>query len=478
MARTATYIAPIMAFLTSLTASVPIYANAESDNLAEAIRRLNQRIEQLENSLKHAQAEPAANKGGAREKEIVSRLEDVERLAINHDRKNRLLDAVEGISVEASFLMVGQRALSGTQSGKDESRINYRGDVEVSLPAGNIGKAEGEFFAHFRMGQGNGLSTLPPTLTSTPNSSAFALTNGDDAAVLLAQAWYELEVPLGGGENAESQLEFNVGKIDPFVFFDQNDIADDESAAFLNNVFIHNPLLDSGGDMDVDAYGFAPGLRIAYRNNSQSPDYWQASVGLFSPGRDSSFDTDFTHPFVIVQFEAGGHYLFGKEGVYRLYAWTRGRSAPYANEYAASSEHHAGWGVSMNQKIAEHVTLFGRYGRSSKGRVRFDQALTFGAELGGAYWGREHDRLGIAAGWLDTSKGFRADAPALDADSDGNADFGYAPTGAEKQLEIYYALQLNEHLDLSPDFQWISSPGGAASAKDIAIFGLRAKASF
>lgn len=479
MARAAKQLAPIMALITGLSASVPVCAGTESDAVLEEIRRLNQRIELLENALKHSQSEAVAKNGSTREKEIVGRLEDVERQVLSHDKKGRLMDALEGVSVEASMLMVGQRAFGGTQSGKGENRINYRGDVEVSLPAGNIGEAEGEIFAHFRMGQGNGLSTLDPTLTGTPNSTAFALTNGDDTAVLLAQAWVELDVPLGeGGDSAASKLEINVGKIDPFVFFDQNDLADDESAAYLNNVFVHNPLLDSGGDMEVDAYGFAPGLRLAWRNESQSPDYWQVSVGLFSAGQDSAFDTDLSKPFVIGQIEAGGHYLFGQQGVYRLYAWNRGRSTPFANEFDSSSERHVGWGFSVNQQVAEHVSLFGRYGHSITGRVRFDRAYTAGAEIGGAYWGREHDRLGIAAGWLDSSKAFRAAAPGLDADGDGVADFSFAPTGAEKQLEIYYAWRLNEHLELSPDFQWISKPGGDAAAKDIAILGLRAKASF
>lgn len=466
--------APIMALFTCLAAAMPAQAASETEYVLDEIRRLNRRMAQLEEDNRSLKSELAAREGGAREREIVGRLEDVERQVISQEKKTSVLDAVEGASVEASLLMVGQRALSGTASGKNESRINYRADVEVSLPAGNIGRAEGALFAHFRIGQGNGLSDLPPTLTASVNSTAFSL-SGDDSAALLAQAWYELEVPLG---EWQSELDINAGKIDPFAFFDQNDIADDESAAFLNNVFVHNPLLDSGGDMEVDEYGFAPGLRLAYRNDSQSPDYWQASFGVFSSGEDSSFDTDFSNPFVIGQLEAGGNYLLGRHGVYRVYAWTRGRATAFANELDASRERHSGWGVSANQQVDEHVTVFGRYGRSTEGEVRFDQAITVGAEVGGAYWGREHDRIGLAAGWLETSKSFRAAAPGLDADGDGTADFGYAPDGSESQFEIYYAWQLNEHLELTPDFQWIVNPGGIDSAKDIAIVGLRAHASF
>lgn len=475
MALTTKLPAPIIALLACLAGAAPVYAETVTEIVLKEIARLKQRMTQLEESNQRLRDELAARNGVAREKEIVSRLEDVERQVTSHENKTRLLGAVEGISAEASLLMVGQRALHGTTNGKDDTRVNYRADVEVGMPAGNIGDAEGELFAHFRMGQGNGLSFIPPTLTGTVNSTAFSLSNGDDTAVLLAQAWYGLKVPMG---ESSDLVEINVGKIDPFVFFDQNNSADDESAAFLNNVFVHNPLLDSGGDMDVDAYGFAPGLRVAYRNNNQSPNYWQVSLGLFSSGKESSFDNDLTHPFFIGQIEAGGHELFGKPGAYRLYAWNRGRAAPYANEFDESSERHSGWGLSVNQQVAEHVSFFGRYGHSTAGKVRFEKAITLGTEIGGSYWGRENDRLGLAAGWLNTGKSFRLDAPVLDENGDNAADFGYSPNGAEKQFEIYYAWQVNYHLELSPDFQWIRSPGGDDSAKDIAIVGLRAKASF
>lgn len=473
MVRPAKRMAPLAVLVSTFLISIPALAENEPDPILQELRRLSERMTQLEADNARLKDELAASRAGAREREIVSRLEDVEKQVTSQDKKTRLLDAVEGIEVGASLVMVGQRVLNGTTSGKEENRINYRADAEISLPAGTIGKAEGTLFAHFRMGQGSGLGFMPPTLTSTANSTAFALKNGDETSVVLAQAWYELEMPLD-----ESQLELYVGKIDPFGHFDQNEIADNESTAFLNNVFVHNPLLDSGGDMDVDSYGFAPGLVLSWRNNSQSPDYLKASLGLFSSGQGSSWDTDLTRPLVIGQMEAGTDDLFGKEGVYRVYAWNRGRAAPYANEFDSSSESHSGWGFSANQQVSEHAAVFARFGHSLEGKMRFERALTLGAEIGGAYWGREEDRIGIATGWANTSKDFRAAAPMLDADSDGIADFGYAPNGAEQQYEIYYAWKANEFLEISPDIQWIRNPGGDSARSDFSIVGLRATVSY
>jgi carbohydrate-selective porin OprB len=110
--------------------------------------------------------------------------------------------------------------------------------------------------------------------------------------------------------------------------------------------------------------------------------------------------------------------------------------------------------------------------------VRFNQAVTAGLELNGATWGRQKDRLGLAGGWLSVSNGFQADAPTLDADGADGPDFGYAPSGAERLAELYYAWQVNDYLALTPDLQWISRPGADGAAEDVTVLGLRATMGF
>lgn len=447
----------ILAVCMSGLISAPAQAGTDSEALLQEIKRLSKWVAQLE-------AQHGTVSAEARQQVLVARLDDVENQVVALQKPAKLMQAVEGISAEAALTMVAQRAIGGKVAGS-KGQANYRGDIEVSLPGGEIGNAEGQLFAHLRVGQGNGLAQARPGYSATPNSTAFQLSNGDDSAALLAQAWYQLTMPLGGEQGeAPSRLEATVGKIAPFVFFDQNDIADDESAAFLNNAFVHNPLLDSGGDAGVDAYGFTPGVRLAYRNDSQSPDYWQASFGLFGSGPGASFDGGFTKPFMIGQLEAGRQLIAGLNGIYRLYAWTNGRATAYDG---VTEERHSGWGISLNQQVAEHLNLFTRYGHSNQGRVRFDHALTLGAEFGGSYWGREDDRLGLAAGWLKTGDGYRSDDPD-----------GYGPSGAERLAEVYYAWSLNDQLEISPDLQFISRPGADGSAKNLTVIGLRAKASF
>jgi high affinity Mn2+ porin len=455
---------------------------AEMSRLLQAMQdrlgRLETRNAELERRLNEVTGSLEKPSAGAAVNAITRRVEDVEQEVVTLRRATKPLAAVEGIFAEAALTMVGQRAMSGTTTGKNESQVNYRADVTVNLPGGKIGDGEGKFFVHFRGGQGDGLGDLPLTLTSTPNSTAFQLSDGDDAAILLAQAWYQLDVPVGRGGDLSGSLEITVGKIDPFVFFDQNAIADNETEAFLNNVFVHNPLLDSGGDMDVDAYGFGPGLRLAYFSHADSPNRWGISLGILGSGTDSSFNNSLDKPFLIAQAEYSGKTWRELDGAYRIYVWRSRHATPYANEADSTTEIHVGWGISLDQKVTEHLALFSRYGHSSKGRVRFDRALTLGGQLSGDGWGRQKDRLGLAWGWLSASRHFKADAPTLDADADGKPDFGFTPTGAEREVELFYAWQLNDHLQLSPNLQWIARPGGDDKAENITILGLRAKVAY
>ncbi|MBI5890483.1 MAG: carbohydrate porin [Nitrosomonadales bacterium] len=466
-----------LALTGAMLANTPVKAADQS----EQIRALEQRIKALEENNANMNAALDSDRISEKDPEVVMRLKDIEFRTLAMQKQARTIESLEGITVGASLVSVAQSVnKSAVAAGEAASALNYRGDVSITLPGGEIGNAEGYIFTQFRLGQGNGLA-LNNTLTGTPNSTAIQLTNPDDSTALLAQAWYQLDIPLPFGgfkPSSREHLEINVGKIDPFVFFDQNAAADDESSRFLNNVFVHNPLLDSGGDAGVDAYGFTPGFRIAYHNEADKPTWWGASLGVFGAGSGAVFDRTFSSPFVIGQLEFGSNFFEGLGGTYRLYAWRNGQATAYQNELDTAVERHAGWGVSFDQRVGDATTVFGRYGRNLNGKVRFDQALTLGAEFVGNDWERSGDSLGIALAWLPTSREFRADSATLDMDADGNPDFAYAATGAEQLAEIYYRIRLNGQLELTPDIQTIRRPGGDGSAPAATIIGLRGKASF
>ncbi|MEK8029924.1 carbohydrate porin [Ideonella sp. DXS29W] len=387
-------------------------------------------------------------------------------------------DADEGLSVEASLVAVGQQVGSkGSDSGQSQGRLNYRGDVEVGIPLGTLrsfGDARFSGFGHLRFGQGSGVS-LRPTHTATVNSVPFEAGSGsDETYAIVAQAWGQLEWDLGAGrfnDLPSNRVELNLGKIDIFGFFDQNAVAGDEGAQFLNNVFVHNPLLDSGGDIAADAYGFAPGLRVAYIDEGEDRGWgWGASLGVFGSGGGANFSAAPRRPLVIGQVEFSPKQINGEpRGTYRFYAWTNGQTTDLSGE---SAQRHSGYGLSIDQKIGREWNLFVRWGQRTSGDGAFDKALTFGFEHGGRAWGRGSDAVGLAAGFVRTSSEW-ARATALDPNL-----VGFAADGNEQILEAYYRWKLSDHLELTPDLQWIRRAGGDGDAPAFMAVGLRAAVGF
>ncbi len=398
-----------------------------------------------------------------KEPELTSRLKAVEMQAQDMQHAVKKVGALDGISAGFSLTTVAQRPTDAPGFG---SQLNYRADATVSLPLEPIGDVEHKVFAHVRIGQGAGLNDIP--VFARPNSTAFRVGSlpFDDSVALLAEAWYQADIPLplgGFKPRSKEKLEVTFGKMDPFVFFDQNTVAGDESRQFLNTVFVHNPLLDAGGDIGVDANGFTPGLRFSYVNGSRKPETWRASLGLFGSGaKGSNYERSLSAPTIMLQAETEQRLFGGLVGNYRVYAW----SNPQAGHFDTSitnTERHNGWGISVDQRIGDGVTLFGRYGHHMRGQARFDRALTVGGELNGSYWDRGGDALGLAAGWLRTSKAYRSFA---------------AVDSSERVAEAYYRYRISKQFDLSPNFQYISHPGGDSSVEAIKVFGLRAQLTY
>lgn len=457
---------PLLALVAHLSVS-PAFA-AETDqpgaaDMARLLQTLQERLTRLE--ARNAELERRLGEPAKLPEAIVARLEDVESEVIAINRKPDPLERFEGVSVGASLIMVAQHAKGGAVSATE---LNTRADVEVELPGGAIASAEGKIFAHFRAGDGDGVdgAATPPGSFATANATVF----GNINSPVLMQAWYQLDIPVGGASGNLGQVELTAGKIDPFAFFDGNNIADDESEGFMNLAFVHNPLLDAGGDIGVGAHGASPGMRLAYVSDINGGNHVTASIGVFGASSNISAGADyldtFTRPLTLAQLEYAGKTWQGLGGAYRFYAWNNARAMDQINALDVNGdptieEKHAGWGVSLDQQVAAHATLFARYGHSSKGNLNFDRAWTLGGQLDGSAWGRENDRIGLAFGALKTSDAYV------------NAGSG---SGSEKLYELFYAWQANDNLQLTPNLQRIENLAG--SGADVTVWGLRAKLAY
>ena len=468
------------------------------EKLNQRMERLEQRNAELERELRNDRAPQASGKtpGAAdvekrvqaletrqeevarslesdtiseKEPELTARLKALESQATSAQSAARKVEALAGVSAGLSLTTVAQKPFGVADI---NSQLSYRGDAFVTLPLAKIGDVEQKVFAQFRLGQGTGLNDLPTF--SKPNASAFRVLGGlqpDDAVATLGQAWYQARIPLPlGGYKPRSKetLEINFGKMDPFVFFDQNAVANDETRQFLNTIFVHNPLLDAGGDIGVDANGFAPGFRLSYSNVMSKPETWRVSLGLFGAGaRGSNYQRSLSSPLVMLQAETEQRLLAGLAGTYRIYAW-RNPQAAHFDRSIPDVEQHTGWGFSADQRVGDGVTLFGRYGQQLQGHVRFDAALTVGAEINGSYWSRGGDSIGVAAGLLKTSRDYRAFSATTSAPA----------SGVERNGEVYYRYRINKQFELSPSVQYIGNPGGVGSAEAVKLLALRAQITY
>ena len=139
---------------------------------------------------------------------------------------------------------------------------------------------------------------------------------------------------------------------------------------------------------------------------------------------------------------------------------------------------HTGIGLSIDQRVGDGVNLFARYGNLVKGELPFNQALSIGGEISGAYWGRGGDAIGIGGSWLKASAAYRAHGGSGDVDGDGVADFTFTPLGAEKVAEIYYRYRISPQFEVTPDFQLITRGGANPDASSVKVLGLRANISY
>lgn len=491
----------------AMTAAFPVLA-ADDPDTARLLQRLMERVDTLEKRnaelekavhapdsdadshiqarLKaleehNAQLESALSTEDVSEKEpqLASRLKAVEYQTLDIQKQAKILDSIEGFSADANFTTVAQRAHGIDSSGTE---LNYRADITVTTPTIKTGDIESKMFGHFRVGQGNGLSDKFTSFVG-PNATAFQLGSivaPESSAMILAQAWYQADIPLpyGGFQpNSRQTLTVNFGKMDPFMFFDQNAAADDETRQFLASPFVHNALLDNplAANIGADGFGFSPGMRVSYFNWGAKPETYRLSLGVFGAGRSADFSNSFKSPFVIVQAETSQRFFTGLEGNYRVYLWRNGQAPTFVADETAS---HRGLGFSFDQRFGDGMTLFGRLGAGSGDRLPFDRTASIGAEFNGSYWDRGADAIGLALGTSRTSGDFRAQSATVDADANGVPDYGFAATGWEQVAEAYYRFHVHERFELTPDFQYIRNPAGNAEAQAVTIVGVRANLAF
>ena len=337
------------------------------------------------------------------------------------------------IEISGGLSFVTQRA-SKTFDESGRQKQNARADLElVFSPA-----VRHSFLAHVRMSDGNGIDV-------GSISSVNAVVPGDeddfDKPVLL-QGFYRFV--------SDHHFHLTLGQMDPYAFFDTNNFADDETSTFMNLSFIHNPLLDVGGDLNPGTYGGTPGAHIQ-KNFNSSDQSISLSFGFFGSGYGADFKGSVKNRVTLSQVDWEHSKETDKHGHYRVYYWDRNQGTDV--DGVTEMPRAAGIGISLDQMVTKHLGIFSRYGESLDNQTAegIDNALTAGLSISGGLWGRGDDQLGLASGTVN-----------MYADDD------------EDLSEIFYRLSISEHLSLTPSWQRVEFSSGSS----VEIVTLRALLAF
>lgn len=441
-----------MFVLACIVLVIPSYSFAEDEaaSFKERMKNVEERVEELER-------EHSKEKGLMEEiKTHVETMEnELDMVDYRTGRIRALKEKVDAFSIGGDLSLILQGILKNDNGRDGKADGSYSADLFLIKPAGPYGNV----FFRGDIGQGDGIAPLSPPTFSGPNADL----EFNKPSFELVEAWYWTQFPIP--DTKDRRLELTAGKMDPTAIFDTNKVANSENSQFLANIFVNNPALEFGGDSN----GYGAGLSTGYRFTSIYDKGLKVigRFGLFEG--DGDFKDIMDRPFIITELDINRPY-YGLDGNYRFYAWTNQRKHTDLLDPAKDNLPNKGFGLSIDQKVSDDVTLFARYGLQDKKVSRLDQVFTVGGQLIGNSWRRGNDAIGVAYGASHVSKKFKAASPGL---------FGYeASASFEHYIEAYYKYWANKNLSISPDIQYIVNPGGDGGKDDIFIYGVRAGVAF
>ena len=232
------------------------------------------------------------------------------------------------------------------------------------------------------------------------------------------------------------------------MHMDQNTIAHNETSQFLSTVFRNSAVIDFPG-------GNSWGFRAVYA----PADWIELATGMYDDNNDWEDLLEDRFTFGQVNIKPT---LLGRKGNYRMYGWYDDSNHTKWSDSGTTTQQNFGFGTSIDQKILDYFTVFGRFGWQDPDVSMVEWAWSSGFQFDGGVWGREKDYLGFAVGM---------DIPSDDYGDSGNPDHG------EGHIEAYYNYYINDYLRISPDYQLIWNPYGASDGP-INIIGMRGQVDF
>ncbi|MFZ2602682.1 MAG: carbohydrate porin [Candidatus Omnitrophota bacterium] len=435
---------------------------ADESSLEAIVRQLQKRVEALEQKVSDQDKYIATQNSAVQiqQQKITEYETKLSKFEENlHEIPGTPMKLMEGLELGAGGTMIvqgtGNTNNATTDVTKKEGRADasYSTDITLGKEFKDIG---GKAFLHLESGQGAGLED-DLTLYSNVNRDA-----DNDNNVRLTEFWYEQVL-----FKDEAALSF--GKLDPTAYFDNNEVANDETAQFLGRIFRNSPTIEFPDN--------TAGIRLAYM-----PLEWlEFGYGVFDGNSDWEKIGDNLFNIGQVTFKTN---FFDLPGNYRFLGWNNNVYHTKWLDTEKTKEANYGFALSFDQKVTDIVTLFTRYGWQNPkvynpdimatGDLNYSltHSWSTGFQIEGKPWGREKDMLAFAVGQVIPSGDYKKAGEFLDP---------ARKAKAEGHLEAYYRIHLNDYLSISPDFQYIWNPFGKDVAEDtngIFVGGMRAQVDF
>jgi len=318
----------------------------------------------------------------------------------------------------------------------------------------------------------------------------------------LARAFLRATIPLGGeseqtepgllavgGSEPTQRLVLTGGVLSTADIFDTNRYANSTRTQFLNWSFIN----DTAWDFAADTRGYTRGGAAEWITPA-----WAVRLGAFqmpTVANGLDLDGDVLHAHgEQVEVEVHPTLFAGRSTIVRVLAYqNRGRMGNYRDALALAARTGAvpdvtltrhinarkyGFTVNLEQPLADDgdTGLFARFGWNDGSTETFcyteaEWTLSIGAQIAGALWRRDADRVGIAvaANGLSTAHADYLAAGGAGFEL-GDGRLRYRP---ETIVETYYLLQFVRWATLTLDYQFIADPGDNAARGPVSVVGLR-----
>ncbi len=440
---------------------------ADEVSIKEELDQLKARIQSLENRL--AEQEKCAKEQDSciaeqRQKitEYEAKFKEMDEQLHRQVGPPTIVSKDLRIGVGATMIVQATDNTNATEEKKaGRTDASFSEDITISKEFEGLNS---EAFIHLEAGQGAGL-TNELSLYSNVNADA-----NDEEHVSVSEIWYEQ-----GLFGDKALITF--GKLDPTVYFDNNEVANDETTQFLADMFKINPAIEF------------PDNTVALRAAAMPVDWLELNYGVFNTNGNWDEIADNLFNVGQVTFKTN---FFDLSGNYRFLGWQNRAHHTKWLDIERQKEHTYGFALSFDQKAHEIVTLFARYGwqdpevfnpdimASGDFNYSLEHSWSAGLQIEGKPWHREKDIIAFAVGQAIPSDDYKKSGESIDPDT------GEVITSAwrgenEGHLEAYYRIHINDHLSISPDIQYIWNPFGKDIVDDtngIFVGGMRAQVDF